>query len=601
MTTARTTRTGRAIGLVALMGLTLAVLAVLQYRWIGGVSQSEKTRLRVSLENAVQQFRTEFNAELRRLCLAFELGPQALAGRRWDLFIERYDEWSGDERHARLIENVYLIVQQADGTKSASRLDAPAGQWVPAQFPLELDALRRLMDRRLPGRLPPAAAARVSPWRILAENLVLVQPLIVPEQGSGSTEIAGYLALELNRPYFQEVFLPEMMRRYFSGRSETDFDVAVVAGREHRKVISAPDAGSIDRLLSAPDLRSRVLWDRADLTQALAGVPPQRLDAPGGGEQPPPPLVPAGRRLRRVPVLFANEANDWEIVARFRGGSLEEIVSKSRARTLAVSFGVLLLLGVGMTLIILGARRSHQLADLQMRFVAGVSHDLRTPLAVICSAADNLADGVVGESGQRVKEYGALIRSEGRKLSAMVEQILQYASLQSASRKKPELRPCAARDVVAAVLADEKPLIDSLGVEIQVDIPAELPAVLCDRASLRQALRNLVSNSLKHAASGRWLCIRAGRAPEAKGGEISISVEDRGPGIDPEDLPRIFDPFYRGRNASASGVPGSGLGLSVVQESVSAMGGRVTVQSVPGKGSTFALILPSADGTESRD
>jgi len=592
--TAHTTRTVRAIGLVALMGVTLLVLAVVQYRWIGEVSQSERTRLRVSLENAVRQFRSEFNTELRRMCLAFELGPDAVAGRHWDLFIDRYDEWTTDERHARLIENVYLVTQPQDGAQAILKLDDAAGQWVPSELPKRLDAFHRQMERRPPGRRPPAAAARISPWRVLAEDLVLVQPLIAPAQGSGPAEIAGYLVLQLNRQYFLETFLPEMLHRYFSGRAETDFDIAVVAGRDKRQVICATDSAAVARLLEAPDLRSRVLPDRSDPAPGPAGALSlgEEASAPAR-ERAPRARFPAGPRLRRAPVLIGNEASDWEIVARFRGGSLEEIVAKSRRRTLAVSFGVLLLLGVGMTLIVWGARRSHQLADLQMRFVAGVSHDLRTPLAVICSAADNLAAGVVGESGQRVKEYGALIRAEGRKLSAMVEQILQYASLQAGSRKA-DLKPCAVRDVVDAVLADEHPLIDSLGVEIEIDIPADLPYVLCDISALRQALRNLVSNSLKYAALGRWLGIHCARVPDSRGHEVSISVEDRGPGIDPEDLPRIFEPFYRGRNASSSGIAGSGLGLSMVEQSMSAMGGRVTARSVQGNGSIFTLFLQSA-------
>ncbi len=591
----RTTPTVRAIALVALMGLTLLVLAVLQYRWIGEVSQSERARLRVSLENAVRQFRTEFNAELRRTCLAFEVSPDVLAARRWDTFAARYDEWSSGERHAGLIENLYLLTQREDGEREIRKLDAAAGTWVPAELPQRLEAVRRQAERRAPGRLPPAAATRIAMWRVLPQELALVQPLIVADSRSETPDLVGYLILELNQQYFRDVFLPDMLRRYFSGRAETDFDVAVVGGRDHRKVICALEPESLTNLLDAPDLRSRILWDRSDLPQALAvALSPRQNEGSPALQEPLQAPFPQVRRARRAPVLFGSEAaSDWEIVARFRGGSLEEIVAKSRLRSLAVSFGVLLLLGVGMTLIIWGARRSHQLADLQMKFVAGVSHDLRTPLAVICSAADNLAAGVVGDSAQKVREYGALIRNEGRKLSAMVEQILQYASLRSGSRK-PDLQPCSVREMVNSVLADEKTHIDPLEIKVETDIPADLPLILCDRSTLQQALRNLVSNSLKHASSGRWLRIRAAAVSDSGRNEVAISVEDRGPGIDPEDLPRVFEPFYRGHNASAAGTPGSGLGLSVVEQSVTAMGGRVTARSTVGIGSTFSVYLPAA-------
>jgi len=178
----------------------------------------------------------------------------------------------------------------------------------------------------------------------------------------------------------------------------------------------------------------------------------------------------------------------------------------------------------------------------------------------------------------------------------MVEQTLHYASLQASSRKI-DLQPAAILELVNTVLADERPTIESLGMTVETDIPPDLPAVLCNRTSLQQALRNLVSNSLKHGASGHWICVRAAAFSGGGKNEVSISVEDRGPGIDAADLPHLFEPFYRGRNVEAAGVPGSGLGLSVVDQSLSAMGGRVEVRSSPGRGSTFSLYLPASTGT----
>jgi two-component system OmpR family sensor kinase len=93
------------------------------------------------------------------------------------------------------------------------------------------------------------------------------------------------------------------------------------------------------------------------------------------------------------------------------------------------------------------------------------------------------------------------------------------------------------------------------------------------------------------------MCIRAAAFYGGGKNEVSISVEDRGPGIDAADLPHLFEPFYRGRNAEGAGVPGGGLGLSVVDQSLSAMGGRVEVRSVPGRGSTFNLYLPASSDT----
>src|SRR5207245_11253829 len=120
----------------------------------------------------------------------------------------------------------------------------------------------------------------------------------------------------------------------------------------------------------------------------------------------------------------------WQVRLRHRSGSLEAIVTQSRRRNLAISLGVLGLLGTAFILVIAAAHRQRRLARQQMEFVAAVSHELRTPLAVICSAGENLADGVVAES-QQVKRYGSLIGTEGRRIGDMVERVLQFAGISS--------------------------------------------------------------------------------------------------------------------------------------------------------------------------
>jgi signal transduction histidine kinase len=572
-----------AVGLVALMGLTLVVLAVLQYRWIGEVGRMERARLRASLENAAQQFRTEFNSELRRLCLSFELEPESLAAQDWDRLIERYDYWLSEDRHTKLVEDVFLLTIHMRKERELLWLDFQSGRWLPSAWPSRIDPIRQTLDRRLAGQMSHVEAGRFSDWQVLPTEFVLIQALVVPGTASAPPEMAGFLLLVLNRRYFQNEFLPGMIQQYFGDRPDADFEAAIVMRAQGQSMVCSSDAPPAARLLENPDLRVPLLWDRSDI------VPPEE-SAPLSGAR-----IPFAQPNLPVPMLRANEGNNWELVADFRDGPLDAIVSRSRLRSLAVSFGVLLLLGMGMTLIVWGARRSHRLAEMQMRFVAGVSHDLRTPLAVICTAADNLAEGVVENSASRIKEYGALIRSEGRKLSAMVEQILQYASLRSNSGSV-NLQPVSIDELLRKVLADEKPSIDSLGFNLEVKIPPDLPAALGDRPRLEQALRNLVSNALKHGSSSRWIRIRADRVPASGREEISISVEDRGPGIDPEDLSHVFEPFYRGRNAS--GVPGSGLGLTVVEQSVAMMGGRVAVRSEAGRGSIFTIVLPSAGRLE---
>jgi signal transduction histidine kinase len=238
-------------------------------------------------------------------------------------------------------------------------------------------------------------------------------------------------------------------------------------------------------------------------------------------------------------------------------------------------------------------QRAQRLARLQIEFVAGVTHELNTPLTAIRSAGQNLAAGVVAEPGQ-VRRYGNLIESEGRRLSDMVGQALELAGIQS-GRRVYHPRPVEVRDVVDGALQDCRWLLQEKSIEVEKDVDRDLPLVLADPSALRRAVQNLVENAIKYGGRAGWIGVRARQAPS---GQVEITVSDRGPGIRREDLPHLFKPFFRGRDAAAGGIPGSGLGLSLVNHIAEAHGGRVTVAAgasgaAGSGGSAFTLSLPA--------
>jgi signal transduction histidine kinase len=227
-----------------------------------------------------------------------------------------------------------------------------------------------------------------------------------------------------------------------------------------------------------------------------------------------------------------------------------------------------------------------------MEFVATVSHELRTPLAVIRSAAQNLAAGVVHDTTQ-AQRYGDLIESEGRRLTDMVEQVLEFAGLKDVKRRVIP-RPMDAVPVLHDVIASTSSLPEARGVEIDLKIGADVPVVMADEAAFRRALNNLIGNALKYAGDGRWIGVSAARGAGPDDGFVLVSVADRGNGIASDDLAHIFEPFYRGRHAVEQQIRGNGLGLSLVKQLLQAIGGRVSVTSAPGQGSQFTLHLPVA-------
>ncbi|HXO19050.1 MAG TPA: HAMP domain-containing sensor histidine kinase, partial [Thermoanaerobaculia bacterium] len=219
-------------------------------------------------------------------------------------------------------------------------------------------------------------------------------------------------------------------------------------------------------------------------------------------------------------------------------------------------------------------------------------HELHTPLTAIRSAGQNLADGVVAEPAQ-VRRYGALIEREGRRLSDRVAQVLEFAGFHS-GRRAYTLRRVDVSELVSGALADSRWLLEERRVRVETEVPADLPAVLADAGALKRALQNLIENAVKYGGREPWVGLRARSLEESGERVVEVAVEDRGPGICREDLPFLFEPFYRGREAAAGTVPGSGLGLSIVRQVVRAHRGRVTVASGgPGRGSAFTLRLPA--------
>jgi signal transduction histidine kinase len=222
-----------------------------------------------------------------------------------------------------------------------------------------------------------------------------------------------------------------------------------------------------------------------------------------------------------------------------------------------------------------------------MEFVAAVSHELRTPLAVIRSAGENLADGVVADAAQ-VKRYGALVETEGRRLTAMVDRVMEFAGITSGlpTAAAAEVDPAAV--IYEAVHGLEAEAGDR-GVAIEVHPVGPLPAVSGDREALRSAVQNIVGNAVKYSPAGATVEVSA----EAADGRVRIRVSDHGLGIDADDLPHIFKAFFRGRRALDAQVRGSGVGLSVVRHVVDAHNGRIHVDSRPGEGTTVTVDLPA--------
>jgi len=245
--------------------------------------------------------------------------------------------------------------------------------------------------------------------------------------------------------------------------------------------------------------------------------------------------------------------------------------------------------------VVRGVREAERLSRMRTELVAGVSHELKTPLALLRLYAESLLLGRVADPEKREGYLRTILRETGR-LTHLVENVLAFARIQAggmACRREAVGPGDIVRDTVEAYREE----IVRRGFRIEAEIAPDLPAIEADRDAIAQALLNLLDNAAKYSPDGKRIAVRA----RADGGSVRIEVEDEGIGIRPEDIERIFDPFHRTDEARALGTRGSGLGLALVRNIADAHGGRVDVRSEPGRGSIFTLVIPAMEGGSDAD
>ena len=224
------------------------------------------------------------------------------------------------------------------------------------------------------------------------------------------------------------------------------------------------------------------------------------------------------------------------------------------------------------------------------RFVADASHELRTPLTSIRGFAELYRQGAVRETAE-LDRMMRRVEDEASRMGLLVEDLLLLARLDQARPLRSE--PVDLLDVVTDAAHDARVLAPDRRVDLDVR-GDEAPVVLGDDARLRQVVTNLVSNALTHTPAGTPVAVTLETGPGVDGdhGRVRVGVHDRGPGLSDEEQERVFERFYRADPSRTRAAGGSGLGLSIVAALVAAHGGRVTVESEPGRGSAFFVDLP---------
>jgi two-component system, OmpR family, sensor histidine kinase SenX3 len=539
--------------------ILLAALAVVQYRWSTRVAAADAQREKEHLDSAATLFAGEFDGIAGQA--AEFLGNEARAA------IE-----SGARTGAvpKLIAELYYLEFPARGAAKAQRL-TPEGVFAPAAP-------------------PPWISLQHCTAAVLEQPAALVAPIYdIPRpenfRDSGFRVLTRFSRIpdrcfvaRLDEGYLRDTLLPRLIRQSFGPTAAQEYDFAVVwTDQPNKTVYGAPR--------------------RADLRKPFFSLRPADLAfrrLPSMEPSPPGHMAVIVQHVESTIVTTGGKASSelfgpgrWELEVAHKGVPLAAAFEATRRRDLLLSLGVEALLAAAILFLVIAAGRAQRLADQKVQFVAGVSHELRSPVSAIAMLSRNQADGLVA-GAERVKQYGELIHQQSRRLNEMVEQALQYAGIHSAVRRvKAEVD---LGRLIEEAVEDRREELAREGFEVEMAIDADLPPVEGDAPLLHTAIDNLLNNAQKHAVGGHW--IRVSATYNAAEQEVRISVEDRGGGIEPADQVEIFEPFSRGRAAVEAQIPGSGLGLSLVRSAAEAHRGSVTLVSEPGRGSIFTLHLP---------
>ena len=274
------------------------------------------------------------------------------------------------------------------------------------------------------------------------------------------------------------------------------------------------------------------------------------------------------------------------LAMKFRGTTVEAIGQRFLRTSFLVLGGLSLLLAAGIVLTYRGVKKEVELAKTKSDFVSNVSHELRTPLALIRLYAETLELGRV-PNPEKKQEYYCTIRKESERLTSLINNILDFSRIE-AGRKEYDFRETNLTELVRTTLDSYRYQIEQHGFKFEEHIAEDIPPVVVDREAIARSLLNLVNNAIKYSSQDRYLAVNLKRS----NGSVKLEVADHGIGIARDEQSKIFEKFYRVCDPLVHNTKGSGLGLCLVRHIAHAHGGEVSVESEPGQGSKFSLVLP---------
>ena len=272
---------------------------------------------------------------------------------------------------------------------------------------------------------------------------------------------------------------------------------------------------------------------------------------------------------------------------KFKGKTVEDLVNQRSSTNLILILVLsVLLIGAGI-IVFINIKKEIELSQLKADFVSNVSHEIKTPLALISMFAETLEKGRVKTEEKKNEYYSIIIQETGR-LGKIVNKILSFSKIE-AGKRLYNLTETDLNKVVENVYSTYKFHLNNNGFDFNYDLQPNLPIVKADEEAISEALINLIDNAVKYSGNNKSIKLTT----SSKNNLVILSVEDKGIGISEKDKKKIFDKFFRVQSGDVYNSKGTGLGLTIVKHIMDAHNGKIELDSQLGKGSTFRLIFNS--------
>lgn len=293
-----------------------------------------------------------------------------------------------------------------------------------------------------------------------------------------------------------------------------------------------------------------------------------------------------GPKSREISLPFSPVFRQWKLGIGYRDTTVAALARSQFRQNLLFTLVAFVLVLLGLALMLRATRREMKLVEAKGTFVSNVSHELKTPLALIRLFGETLEMGRVN-SQEEMRDYGRIINRESSRLTQLINNILDFSRIE-AGRREYQLVETDIAEIIEQALRSYEYQLQSAGFAVTKDIQTGLPLILLDSEAMTLAILNLLNNAMKYSGGVKRIEVRA----QQRGKNLVIEIADHGIGIPRSDHQKIFEKFYRVSTGLVHNTKGSGLGLAIVRHIVESHHGEILVASTPGSGSRFTILLP---------